>query len=67
VRRVNQNMLDYCLNHVQVGVRMMFRDKSSVHAFDYDRDGEFMFLMAVTAEKMLGNFEASKPLETGHE
>jgi hypothetical protein len=64
----NQKMLDYCLREVQIGVRMMFRDNQTVHVFDYDRDGKYMFLMAVvptaTAMDLLGkSAKESDPLK----
>lgn len=67
---MNDKMLKYCLKETETAVRIMARDKTSTHMFDYGKtpDGsEFVFLLAVLPKKladtMFGPCRYSEPLE----
>ncbi len=66
---MNSRMLDYTLREAATGIRIMARDKSSLHVFDWGRtpDGEeYVFVMACVPKAVIANVEfflrASRPL-----
>lgn len=56
-----ERMLQHVLKQTEIGVRMMFRDRSALHAFDYDKDGRYVFMMAVLPKEIVDkNFPPKK-------
>ena len=40
-------MRQYLEKEVETGLAIMIRDKVCLHVFDYDKNGEYIFVMAV--------------------
>jgi hypothetical protein len=66
----NQKLLEHTLREAEVGIKIMFRDNSDCHVFNYGTapDGtKFIFVMMVVPEEMAkhfpGGFKDSKPLD----
>ncbi len=56
---VNQRVLEHTLKESQVGIRMMARDHTNTHVFNFGTDpqgNKHVFVMAVVPETRLGDF-----------
>jgi hypothetical protein len=64
---MNERMLKYTLKEAEMGIRMMARDKSPLHFFDWGTDTagtEHVFVMAIMPKELVASLEAGmKPTE----
>ena len=72
---MNERMLAYCLTEAEIAVRIMQRDRSNLHMFDYGTtpDGtKYVFVMAIVPEELANRLASpaqmvdSKPLTSAN-
>jgi len=68
---MNERMLKYTLKEAETGIRMMARNKSPMHFFDWGTDTagtKHVFVMAILPEDAVAAFESqmnpSEPVES---
>lgn len=53
----NARMQEYLRCEVGTAVEMMIRDNTAFHLFDVDKNGQFVFIMAIIPKSAVASFE----------
>ncbi len=54
---MNERMKDYLRREVSTGLEMMFRDNAAAHLFDVDKQGQYVFFMALVPKEAVSKIE----------